>query len=333
MSTRPVHWLIFASVAVPLLALAFFATPSRPTNSSPAAARASAPSKASAADEEPVPSLLSYRFDCTGFAPADPAGDACGPAPAEERALLDAANTYVMPRLPVFTPELTTALAGAEKLDEKSLTPLERAALQNAALTLLSLAQSPSADAHLADIRARARRLVQKFALPSKLVSDLPTAAASLPGWLGDGASWQRGVETRRMHPIADGFARAHQPLHRGETFADVVRLMLVSEKGEPVASDVIQRLTLRSTAADGVHLCVAELDPARARCPNASSLRVISADRQTALIHPTRGATCSGCHPNNEPRAAPFGPDTGFAVEPREVAQLEPTLRRILLR
>jgi hypothetical protein len=220
----------------------------------------------------------------------------------------------------------------AKRLNAHELSPLERAALQNAALWVASLSSWSEKDPRVSAIQRSARALIKKLALTQGEIAHLPAAAETASRWLGDGATWKRGVETRRLHSASDAHARSHLQLQRGDTLADLVRLILVSESGAPFAADVAQRIAIRRTEPDGVHLCVAELDPMSARCGVPGSLRPLAPARQANLLSATNGgAPCSGCHANNHPNSAPFGPDTGFQMSESSAARVKTSLQRAL--
>jgi hypothetical protein len=249
--------------------------------------------------------------------------------------LLAAASSYRVPPTPVWSSELAdqvdAALASASRLDVAKLAPLERAALQNAALFLLSEATRFEKDSRAKHTATAARALVKEFALTSAEVTTLPGIEVASE-WLGDAPTWQRGVAPRFMHTASDAFARAHRQLRRGDTLADIVRLVLVSKMGVPFVSNTVQRVVIKQTDADVVRVCIAELDPLGAQCGPPGALRVLAGDRGPRTLAPSASAPCTGCHVNNRPGSVAFGPDTGFDVDKGAVAQitglLQPALR-----
>src|SRR5450755_487645 len=145
MSFRPRH-AVFVVAALALPAVAFLGPGSRqkaPTASSVAAFGSSkvyGSAVASAPVTPPSQLRLPFVFDCRAFAPA--AAKVCAPLPSEEQAVLDLVNAYRMPPVRAWSRELADRVQptfdAAAKWDPQKLAPLERAALQNAVLELLS---------------------------------------------------------------------------------------------------------------------------------------------------------------------------------------------------
>jgi hypothetical protein len=283
--------------------------------------------------EPPPPHRLKFVFDCEPFTPATPG--VCPELQVQERALLVLANTYRVPPVPAWQPELAdradAALKQADGLDARKLGPIERAAWQNAAIELLAWSSKFDKDPRAHSAAARARALVKKFSLSRAEIGALPASSTVLPAWLGDGASWQRGLDSRFMHTTSDGFARAHQQLRRNDDLADVTRLVLASDSGTAYVSDVVQRVVVRRTTADSVRVCIAELDPLSGSCGTAGALRALDPARGQSVVTPPHSAPCSGCHTNNTPRATPYGPDTGFQLSDSSVARIKTSLKPLL--
>jgi hypothetical protein len=338
MSFRPRH-AVFLAAALALPAVAFFGPGSRqkaPTASSVAAFSAASVygSAAPSAPLEPAAlPRLAFVFDCQSFAPAS--AKVCAALPADEQALLDLVNGYRMPPPMAWSHALAQrvepAFDAAAQWDPRKLAPLERAALQNAVLELLAKSSLYEKDEHLPKIAPKGRALLKKFALSPAEQAALPASTGAVSEWLGEGTDWLQGVDKSSMHTASEGYARAHRQLQNGGTVADIVRMVLVDEKGAPYVSDIVQRVVIRRADADAVHVCIAELDPLSASCSTPGALRALDPVRGAGLVKPLLGAPCTLCHTNNIPKTAPFGPTTGFAVSSASVSRIKLSLERAL--
>lgn len=337
MSFRRGHGFLIGG-ALAFVALAFLGPGARRKNGPSPTGSASTGSAASAARalaEPKAPARLPFVFDCQQFAAAS--GKRCGNLPEDEQTLLDLANIYRMPPIRAWSTEFgerfTTALAALAKLDARKLAPLEKAALQNAVLTLLSRSVSFQKDKPSHDFGPAARGLIKKLALSPAELAELPSSSAIAAEWLGAESDWHQGTDSRFMHTASDGYARVHRQLQRTDAVADVVRMMLVNEAGAPYASDLVQRIVIRRSAAESVHVCIAEFDPLSASCSTSGAVRALDPGRGGAIINPTTAAVaCSGCHVNNTPKAVPYGPDTGFRLNEASALRVKAILQRALL-
>jgi hypothetical protein len=335
MSFRPRDALLAAS-GLALIATAFLATPRLHTGN-PRSVASVPPSAAIASPlntppEMPLPVLQKFVFDCSPFAPA--AARACPEPSADERALLDVSNSYRVTPLPAWSAELAdradAAMAAAARLDPRKLAPLERAALQNAALMLLSESLLFKKDTRAQQSATTARGLLKRFALTQTELTTLPGAEV-VTEWLGDGTAWQRGVAPKFFHTASDAFARAHRQLIGQGELADVVRLVLIDKGGVPFVSDVVERVVIRRTEADSVRVCIAELDPLTANCGMPGALHALDPARGQRVIMPGTSAPCSGCHVNNRPGSASFGPSAGFEMDKPVAARIKDILESAL--
>ena len=336
MSFRPWHGLAIGG-ALTFIALAFLGPGAHREHGSGPTASTSARSAASAARalaEPKAPPRLPFVFDCQQFAIAS--SKPCGSLPADEQTLLDLANIYRMPPVMTWSTELgdrfATALAKLAKLDAQKLAPLEKAALQNAALTLLSRSVSFQKDKSSHDFGPAARGLIKKLALSPAELAELPSSSAVAGEWLGAESDWHQGTDTVFMHTASDGYARVHRQLQRTDAVADVVRMALVNEAGAPFVSDLVQRIVIRRSTADGVHVCIAELDPLSASCSTSGVVRALEPGRGGAIVKPTTAAVpCFSCHVNNTPKAVPYGPKTGFQLNETSALRVKAILQRAL--
>jgi hypothetical protein len=328
--------------AIILIATAFLTPPRRHAHTEAPTSSASGRASASAAPEKP-PALTpaqTFVFDCAEFTP--PIASACSAAPDAETAFLDLVNSYRVSALPCGTwwqtqlENATVELQSLAKLDPKQLPAVDRALIQNAALELLSCTSGHGAAAKSemapknAAFSASARALIKNFALSAEEITALPMSTPELTPWLGDSANWQRGKGTSFLHTASEGYARAHQQLQQTTTVADVVRLVLVNQAGAPFVSDVVQRVAMRRREADGTHVCIAELAPAPTNCGPAT-LHALDPERGAAAVKSAAPPDCAGCHFDNTPRSAPFGPETGFQVSDASVARIKAWLKPLL--
>jgi hypothetical protein len=283
---------------------------------------------------KPVPPGLNPIFDCAGLGPAPLALAACPAPPAAETQLLALANSYRVSVMPcsswLSSADAQAALDAVANLNASDLAPLERAALQNAALELLSCLSMSATLGKNSKLSKSAKSVIAKLALSAKDKAQLPESTAVVGPWLGDSAGWLAGKDPRFFHTISDGFARAHHQIAKNGTFADVVRLVLVDKASKPFVSDIVERVVLRRAETDGIHVCIAELDPVSASCGPAG-LVPLKLDRGARVL--AGPPPCLGCHMNNLARAESYGPEMGLAVADASVTRIEEALSKTLVR
>lgn len=337
--------LIASACGAAFIAVAFLAPSHRPTSvaSAPTAPRqetAGAEPAPSATVEDlttplgPLPELDKFAFDCADFPAA--AKPRCGAQVPGEQALLDLTEVYRPTRAPTYTPELAdrtdAALRAAERLDPALLSPLKRAALQNAALWVFSQCSRFGQEPRAAAAAKAARALTKRFRVSKAELAALPGSATSASAWLGPLDKWTRGAAPRLFHTVADETARTHRSLSNASAFADVVRLVLLDETEQPILSDVVQRITMRRTEGKAVKVCIAELDPSAESCAGPGALVVVDAERgEHIAINPLVPPGCSGCHVNNTPRSN-FGATLGAGFDdPAADSRLKQSLLQAL--
>jgi len=279
-----------------------------------------------------------FLFECQSFEPNVPA--VCTPAPGPEQALLDLVNSYRVSARPCGTwlppdpsaPEL--ALAGLDHLDATPLPPLDKALIQNALLQLAACGNATGAAQKPHTYAKHARALLPKFTLTAEETASLPTSADVLGPWPGDPTAWFDGHDPQQFHNRSDGFARAHRQIMKQNTLGDVVRLVLVDKAGAPFVSDVVQRVVLRRLDSDGaIHACFAELASPASGCE--PTLHPLTEERGTSVLGGYKFTTvpCNGCHTANMPKATPYGPNSGFAVDEGTRKRIQAELKPILSR
>jgi hypothetical protein len=227
--------------------------------------------------------------------------------------------------------QVLKALQQVAKLDVAKRAPLERAVLQNAVLEALSCSSSPG-NKQGGPIASLARPLIKKLALSNDERAALPTSAAVAEAWLGSPDTWLRGLPKTALHTVGDGNTRTHTQLRRDSSLADLVRMVLVGSDGTPYVSDVAQRLVIRRSAGDEIHVCIAVVDPLSATCNRAGSLTPLDKVAGERAISGPGSPPCFGCHFGNRPQSAPFGPDTGFAVSEPTIASVRAALGPLLV-
>jgi hypothetical protein len=301
----------------------------------PASASAPASGPLSSANAPQARSVVEFSFDCAGLPPVQEACSGASPLAAK---LVDSA-VWAKAGMALCANALTggradaaaRALRDAQVLTQEKLPPLERALLQNAALRLLTCSANVETDAMRKEIAQNARRLVKAFALDATEIAALPSSAGEL-SWLGEGSGWQVGTLRTHLHESADGYVSTIERAKHEDEFASIYRLILVDDKGEPHATDVVSKLLLRRPAEAGrFSACIATLDPKSAHC-NSASLRPAAAELQREALTPGSGMpTCNLCHVLNHANSPSFGPSVGLGPDTVTLDRERESLTKVL--
>jgi hypothetical protein len=303
-----------------------------------------APSASAVTSAQPPPtssaapqrSIVEFGFDCAGLPPIQDGCSGASPLAAK----LVASSVWALTGMPLCANALkgdradaaARALRDAQALTHEKLPPLERALLQNAALRLLTCSANVDKDATRKEIAQSARQLVKAFTLDATELASLPSSAGEL-SLLGDGGGWQVGTLRTHLHESADGYVSTVERAKHEQDFASIYRLILVDDKGELHATDVVSKLLLRRPAAEAgrYSVCIATLDPRSAHC-NSAALRPVSAELQSEVLTPGHGMpTCNLCHVLNHANSSSFGPVVGLGPDTVTLDGARESLTKVL--